>query len=275
MIDLLIHPAIQAGVIPFLLTLALALLLMRMTPGFSDIAPLLAFLLALMVIFGASDASSPWIQKIVVVCILAILMGVLLDRVLIHPIYLGAILWLMGMAGGAWVLLPEFKEMNSSAALLIGVMLTFYPAWLTWGVSEMRFRPIQAYSTLTLLGLGTGVGAVFGKSLLVGQLALAMGFASGAVVYLIIIANKDYPASFKITLPFGITIGLLGACALTYASFSPVSLVILALIPLVFMVLSEDAMDSVGGFLLWFGLALCVTIVSVFLAYVGVNRGYI
>jgi hypothetical protein len=139
----------------------------------------------------------------------------------------------------------------------------------------MRFRPIQVYSALTLLGLGTGVGAVFGKSLIVGQLALAMGFASGAVVYLIVIAKWNYPASFKITLPLGITIGLLGACALTFASFSPVSLVVLALIPLVFMVLSEDAMESAEGFLLWGGLALCITAVAVFLAYVGVIRGYI
>jgi hypothetical protein len=273
--DLLIHPAIQAGIIPFLLTLALALLLTRVTPGFSDIAPVIAFLFALIVIYGAGNESLAWIQKTIVVCILAILLGALLERVQMHPIYLGAILWLMGMAGGAWVLLPQFKEMNSSAAMLTGIMLTFYPAWLTWGVSEMRFRPIQVYSALTLLGLGTGIGAVFGRSLLVGQLALAMGFASGAIVYLIVVAKWDFPASYKITLPTGITIGLLGACALTYASFSPVSLVVLALIPLVFMVLPEDAMDSLGGFLLWIGLALGIAVVAVFLAYVGVIRGYI
>lgn len=257
------------------MTLALATLLMRVIPDFSDMAPVFAFLMALIIIYGAGDISLAWIQKIIVVCALAILLGALLDRVQMHPIYLGAILWLMGMAGGAWVLLPEFKDMNSRAAILAGIMLTFYPAWMTWGMSELRFRPIQFYSAITLLGLGTGVGAVFGGSLLVGQLALAMGLASGAGVYLIVIAKWDYPASLKITLPLGLTLGLLGACALTYASFSPVSLVVLALIPLVLLVLSEDAMDSVGGFLLWGGIVLCIVAVAVFLAYVGVIRGYI
>jgi hypothetical protein len=257
------------------MTLSLAMLLMRVKPGFSDLAPVIASFMALIIIYGAGDLPLAWIQKIIVIYLLAILLGALLDRVQMHPIYLGVILWLMGMTGGAWVLLPEFKEMNSGAEMLTGIMLTCYPAWVTWGVSDLRFRPIQVYSALTLLGLGTGIGAVFGKSLLVGQLALAMGLASGAGVYLIVIAKWDYPASLKITLPSGITLGLLGACATTYASFSPISLVVLALIPLILLVLSEDAMDSAGGFLLWGGIGLCIIAVAVFLAYVGVIRGYI
>lgn len=272
---MLFHPAIQAGISPFLLSLTLAILMMRLTPRISELAPILAFLVAFSIIYEADTETVAWVPKLVVICISATLLGSLLDRLQMHPIYLGIILWLLGMAGGAWVILPEFMARNSRAEMALGIVLSLYPAWTTWGMSKLRFRPIQAYSALTILGLGTGIGAVFGKSLLTGQFALAMGFASAIGIYLILIAKWEYPTSLKMTLPAGITLGVLGASASAYASFSPVSLVVLALIPLIFLILADDAMDSLGGFLFWSGLALVITAVAVFLAYVGVIRGYI
>ncbi|MEN8128991.1 MAG: hypothetical protein ABFS45_02085 [Pseudomonadota bacterium] len=275
MIDWFLHPAVQAGVVPFLTSLVIAIALMRAAPSYSDIAPVIAFLIAHIIIYGVGDEALPWALKIIVISMLAAVLGLFLDRLEMHPNYLRSILWFIGMAGALWVFGPELKKMDPSNALLMGIMLTFYPAWMTWGLSEIRFRPVQVYIGLTLLGLGTGIVAVLGGSELAGQLAFAIGFASGAGLYLSVIAKWDFPTGLAITLPAGIALGLLGVAALTYAMLSPISLVALALIPLVLLILSEDALDNMGGLLLWGGVLLSVVGVAVFLAYVGVIGGYI
>ncbi|MCP4407654.1 MAG: hypothetical protein GY807_07810 [Gammaproteobacteria bacterium] len=275
MIDFFLHPAVQAGVFPFLASLVIAIALMRAVPSHSDIAPVIAFLIAHIIIYGVGDAASPWALKIIITCMLAAVLGLLLDRVEMHPNYLRSILWFIGMAGALWVFGPELKKMDTSNIVLMGIMLTFYPAWMTWGLSEIRFRPVQVTIGLTLLGLGTGIAAVLGGAELAGQLAFAIGFAFGAALYLSVIAKWRFPSGLATTLPAGIAIGLLGVAALTYAMLSPISLVALAIIPLVLLILPEDALDNRGGLLLWGGLLLCVVGVGVFLAYVGGIGGYI
>ena len=74
---------------------------------------------------------------------------------------------------------------------------------------------------------------MYGQATEVSQLALAMGFAATSGLFLNQMRGCRYPAGHTMILPAGLTLGLLGTTALVNARLSPVSLVCLALIPLV------------------------------------------
>ena len=239
---------------------------------------MLAFFLAVIMSYGLSDESLLWTRKIVAVSIIVFFLGVLLDRIEMHPNLLRSILFGSGMAAAAWIFTPELTaamEQDPSNTLLMAIMVTFYPAWMTWGLGEIRFRPAAVYTAITLLGVGTGIAAVFAEAELAGELTLALGFASAAGMYLTVIAGWSYPAGLTMTMPAGMTLGLLGAAALFYAKLSPISMVAFSLIPFVLMIQPQESMVTIRGYLLWTALLLCIAVVAVFLAYVGVIRGYI
>ena len=70
MINWLLHPAVQAGVLPFILALVVGILLLRKFPSFSSIAPMLAFFLAIAMTYGLSDESLLWVRKIVAISVI-------------------------------------------------------------------------------------------------------------------------------------------------------------------------------------------------------------
>ena len=278
MINWLLHPAVQAGVLPFVLALLIGILLLRRFPSFSSIAPMLAFFLAIVMTYGLGDESLLWVRKIVAISVIVFFLGMLLDKLEMHPNLVRSILLGSGLAAAAWIFAADLMtamERNPSNTLLIAIMVSFYPAWMTWGLGEIRFRPAGAYTAITLIGVGTGITAVFARAEIAGELALALGFASAAALYLTVITRWNFPAGLTITMPAGITLGLLGAAAFFYAQLSPTSMVAFSLIPFVLMIQPQEAMVTMRGYLAWTALLLCIATVAVFLAYVGVMRGYL
>ena len=83
-------------------------------------------------------------------------MGLILDRVQIPVNQLRSILWGTGMIAALWVFLPALLDLPVTEAILMGIMVTFYPAWVMWGLSEIQFRALGAYLAITSLGVGTG-----------------------------------------------------------------------------------------------------------------------
>ncbi len=277
-INWLLHPAVQAGVLPFVVTLIIAITLFRRFPAIGGVAPMLAFFLAVIMTYGLADVSLLWLRKIVAVSLIVFFLGVLLDRMEMNPHLLRSILFGSGVVAAAWVFASELMDMmerDPSNTVLVAIMVTFYPAWMTWGLGEIRYRSAVVYTAITLLGVGTGIAAVFAKAEFAAELALAIGFASGAGVYLTVMARWSFPSGLTMTMPAGITLGLLGAAAFFYAKLSPISMVAFSLIPLVLMIQPQDAMATMRGYLMWTAMLLCIAAVAVFLAYVGVIRGYI
>lgn len=230
-----------------------------------------------MTTYGLADVPLIWVRKVVAVGIIVFFLGLLLDRMEMRPNLLRSVLFGSGMVAAAWVFVPELKVMmdrNPSNTLLVAIMVTFYPAWLTWGLGEIRIRPIAVYTAITLLGVGTGIAAVFADAELAAELALALGIASGAGVYLTVVARWNLPSGLTITMPAGIILGLLGATAFFSARLSPISMVALSLIPFVLMVQPQEAMTTLRSYWLWTAMLLIITLVAVFLAYVGGMRGY-
>ena len=272
--DWLQHPAFHSGAAPFLVALIIIQLLQRFLAGLVGLATVLAFLLSAVAVIWSNQMLLPSIYKILSVCIAMVFLGLVLDRFNIQIYQLRSVLWTTGMVAALWVFWPELVDMPVPKAILMGIMATFYPAWMTWGLSEIHYRPIQAYVAITSLGVGTGVASVFGESAFVGQIALAMGFAATAGLFLNIVVKWPCPAGYVMIVPTGLTLGLLGISALVYAKLSPVSLVTLALIPLLLLIVPESTIQNRQGFTLFGILLLGIVLVAVYLAYLGASKGY-
>ena len=150
-------------------------------------------------------------------------------------------------------------------------MAMLYTGWIVWGLSELRNRPISAYSALAFLGVGSGIAALFGVALIAGQLAMGLGFAAVAGLFVIFVVKWELRAGYLVTVPAALTLGLLGTEALIHAKLSPLSLVMLALIPLYLHFLTEDRMRTVFGFIQFSIVSLIIVALAAFLANKGVG----
>jgi hypothetical protein len=270
--DWLSQPAFHSGIFPFLVALLLSMFLRRFSQGLRGLAPIAAFFIASTIISATGQISTEALYKIFGICIAVTGMGLVLDRVEIPINQVRSILWGTGMVSALWVFLPALVGMPITEAILMGIMVTFYPAWVIWGLSEIQFRALGAYLAITSLGVGTGVAAVYGQATAVSQLSLAMGFAATSGLFLNQIKGCRYPAGYAMILPAGLTLGLLGTTALVSARLSPVSLVCLALIPLILLLIPERTLRHRVSFGLCGVLIIGIVAIAAFLAHVEVSR---
>jgi hypothetical protein len=154
--DWLSQPAFHSGIFPFLVALLLSWFLKRFFPGLRGLAPIAAFFLASIIISATGQLSSEAFYKIFGICIAVTGMGLVLDRVEIPINQLRSVLWGTGMVAALWVYLPVLEGRPITEAILMAIMVTFYPAWVTWGLSEIQFRTLGAYLAITSLGVDGG-----------------------------------------------------------------------------------------------------------------------
>lgn len=226
--ELLNHPAVQAGLAPFLVALISAELFQRLKlSGLSIIA---GFAIT---IYLASDFSFEPLtatRKIVLLglcsTLLALPLGLLKER------WVSLLLAVLGAAAAVWAVLRILQQQDPQTMLLWGTGCAAYSAILIWGMDKLEQQPLRAANAATALGIGTGGAALIAASGLLGQFGLALGAAAGAHLLIQMISNAPLPTGRIFTLPLALVAALTGCMAVLSAQLVWYALPLLAAIPL-------------------------------------------
>ncbi len=225
---LLNHPAVQAGLVPFLAALVIAELFQRMKlSGLAIIAGFAA------TVYLASDFSFEPLtaaRKIVLLGMLGALLA--LPFSLLKARWVSPLLAVLGGAAAVWTALRILQQQEMPFMLLWGAGCAAYVAMLVWGMDKLENEPMRAANAATALGIGTGGAALIGASALLGQFGLAIGAAAAAHLLIQMISNQILPTGRTFTLPFALIAGLTGCLAVLSAQLPWYALPVLACIPL-------------------------------------------
>ena len=227
--ELFNHPAVQAGLAPFLIALISAELFQRVK--LSGLAIIAGF--AITVYLASNFAIEPLtaVRKIVLLGLLSALLALLLT--LLHSRWLSWLLPIVAGAAAVWTVQRVLQQQAPQAALLWGAGCAAYVAILVWGMDKLSEEPLRAASAGTALGIGTGGAALVGASALLGQFGLALGCAAAAHLLIQMVSNRPLPTGRTFTLPLAMIAGLTGCVAVLSAKLPWYALPILAGIPLV------------------------------------------
>lgn len=224
------HPAVQAGLAPFLVALISAELFQRIK--LSGLAIIAGF--AITVYLASDFVFEPLtaVRKIVLLGLLSALLALLLT--LLQPRWLNSLLPVLAGAAAIWTVQRILQQQAPQVALLWGAGCAAYVAILVWGMDKLLDQePLRAASAGTALGIGTGGAALVGASALLGQFGLALGSAAAAHLLIQMVSNQPLPTGRTFTLPLAMITGVTGCVAVLSAKLPWYVLPILAAVPLV------------------------------------------
>ncbi|MCJ0765207.1 hypothetical protein [Variovorax terrae] len=216
--ELLDHPAIQAGVAPFLAALAVAWPLSR--TRFLGLATGAAFTLAVALTIGFSFTASTSLQKLITIEMLLIALIVPLE-LLAARIAPGRLR--MGLAGAAglsaiWVAWRVLQQQELATALLAGAAAALFVAALAYTAVASEEDAAPASASALVLGLGSGALALAGASALLAQLGIATAAGAGAAWLVLALKPKSAPTGHTLALPAHVAAGLVGTLAVATGS---------------------------------------------------------
>lgn len=226
--QLLDHPAVQAGLAPFLAALVATELFRR--ARLSGLAIIAGFSAT---VYLASDFNLYPLtasHKIVLAGLACTVLALIID--LLRLRWLGSLLPVLGGATAIWTAQRILQQQEPQLMLLWGTACAFYVAVLIWGMDKLDQEPLRAASAATALGIGTGGAALVGASGLLGQFGLALGAAAAAHLLIQMVSNHGLQTGRVFTLPLAMIAGLTGCIAVLSAKLPWYALTMLAGIPL-------------------------------------------
>lgn len=244
--ELLTNPAIQAAGAPFVVALALALIMRRFYPGGTGLAIIAGFGVAVWLITGLTLQPLTSTRKIIL-CGLAL--PFLLPLLEMIPQVSRAI-WvkhatqivpavLLVAASALWIIWPVLRRQEGMAMWAMALPLVLYIAAVIGGTGLLGRRDssstfsAQAASAL-VLALGTGATTLIAASALYSQLAFAISAATGAVIVVGMFGSSTQPTRLGMLVAYAaaVPVVLIGAGATVYAKLPLLVLLCLALVPL-------------------------------------------
>jgi len=266
--ELMMHPAFQAGVAPFIVSLIAAISLFRGASNRSGLAIIFGFLVTVYLVMGFSFEPLNSTRKIVLFGAFAALIGLILDLLPFSKRWSLSALVMMGIGATIWLFWPLLTNQPLSDVLLPITLLALYTAWLLFAFGSMDKHPaMQGGAGLLALGIGTGISALIGASALFGQLGSAVAAGVGAFLLLHVFLDEETPTGFTVIVTSVTICALVGIGANQYAQLTWTALPLLALIPLVIRLpLPEYWSNSLRG-ITWFGLASLPAAMAIYLTW--------
>ena len=230
MYDILNNPAVQGGVAPFVVGLAIVLILGRARLG--GLAVVAAFATAVFLVVGFNFTPLTATRKIILLGLAAPIVGILADFAFKPTRIGGIVLALGGAVATLWVFWPVLSQKEAAQAWLPGCTAVIATAWMI-GFSQIFLsdQPIRAGAAGLGLGLGTGIAAILSASASYGLYGIALGAGAGAFLLPQMISGRKIDAGTTFMLPLTLTAGLVAAGAMILAQLQWYSVLTLALIP--------------------------------------------
>ncbi len=224
---LLNHPAVQAGLLPFIVALVAAESLQRLR--LSGLAAVLGFGATVYVTHAFSTEALTAPHKIVLLGLAAPL-GAILPAVF-EGAWVRPLLAALGAAGALWMGWRIFEHQSYDRMALWAAGSAAYTGWLVFWTGKLHNQPVRAGAAGLALGLGTGIAALLGASATLGMFGAALGAAAGAYLLIHMLSNSYLPCGYVFTLPLALVSGLAGVLAVISAELPWYALIALAAIP--------------------------------------------
>ena len=205
--QLLAHPAVQAGVAPFLAALLVAAPLRR--GRLLGLAIAAGFLVVVVLTIGLSFESLTSTRKLVLVGFAAAIgaSGIeLAARASSRPLR-GALAAAVAVSA-VWVVLRILQQKEIGTALLWGAAAAVYLSALTESALQAGDDGVRASATGLALGLGTGGLALLGASALMAQIGIAIGAAAGATLLVQMLSGTRAQPGWTLALLAAVVCGL-------------------------------------------------------------------
>ena len=226
--ELLHHPAIQAGLIPFGVALLAALLLRPLR--LSGLAVILGFAATVYLGGDLSLDSFKTIHKIVWLGIAASLAAIPLS--LLNAAWVRPLLAAAGGVSALWVAQNILQRQPLEHMFLWGAGIALYAGWIVFWMDKLHDHPVRAGSAGVALGLGTGLAVLFGGYASLGMYVVALGAAAGAYLLIQMITNSRLPCGYALTLPLALIAAMAGSQGVLSVELPWYALFPLAAIPL-------------------------------------------
>jgi hypothetical protein len=235
--DLLTLPEIQSGAIPFLVGLISSVLLGLLRPSWFVIGALVGFYSSAiaMGVFDLSPTRS--VNRIFLLGVMFLLATVsiyLLPGLKANPKKRSRgimVLALLAVAAVFWLIWSAALRQGMPQTLVTFSFAAAYAGWTIHMLSGEKLDSLQRLSATCFLALSTGICVILGASALLGQLAVSMGAAYGALL-LITTFRKNVVVDSALLVPSVVVITALGIAGVVFAKVSWTTLLILAAIPL-------------------------------------------
>lgn len=227
--SILHHPAVEGGLAPFLVALAVAELLQR--PRLSGLAIAAGFAVTVHLAIGLSLEPFTPMRKIALLGLGSAIVA--LPLALLNSIWVRPIVTILGGLSTLWVLEHTLLQQQPAVAVLWGAGCAVYVGWLVFWADSLADVPVRAGSASLALGLGTGLAALTAGAAQLGLFGLALAAGAGPYLLIQIITNSHLAGGRSLTLPVALIAGLTGCQAVLSTRLPWYALVPLAAVPLV------------------------------------------
>lgn len=234
--ELLQNPAVQSGVVPFIVALAVSAALA--SSRFLALAQVAGFLALAGLAIGFSFESLTATKKLVLIGASTALAAVALEawgaaakqRAVLHLLLAGACIWML------WRLLAQ---KDPGAAWIAALVAVAYSAVLAASTLRVGTDPVRGASAGLALGLGSGALAVLGASAVLGLVGIAVGASAGATLLVQMVRGRAAAVGASISLPAAVIAGLAGVLAVASASLPWYSLLPAVAAPLATLIVPQ------------------------------------
>ncbi len=265
MSDLFNNPFIQSAVIPFVVSLIIAVLLRPHGWVWAGFSALLGFAATVYFVSGFDFFPLRSHRKILLLGCGAVAVGVLLDLLPWRKLVPG-VLALAAAASAVWLLWPRYSQLEGMELWGLFVGGALYVGWMVVACEGFSRKQVQADAAVFAIALGTGVCALLGASALYGQLVSAIAAAVGARL-LMHAVGKPVVAGAVMVVPLVFICAMFGVGAIAFAKLPWYVLFILAAIPLAVRVPVSASAPRLLQLAMAVGLAMVPTAVAIFLTW--------
>ena len=270
--DLLANPAIQSGIMPFVIALIAAWGLRRLGWVWSGLGFAIAYYVSAYLAAGFQFTPLTSTRKILILGMTAIALGLAVDFLKHKPRFLPAVIFVLGAAAMSWVIWPVAARQEGGEYWMMFLPSLIYAGWITAATESLRSKPDEGAMVALTLGLGTGISAMLGASALLGQLGIAIGAIAGGYLILLLLKQSIQLGS-NFMLPVGLLSGILGIAAVVYASLPWYSLLPLLIIPAIIRIPVAGDSSKFKKLLFLAMYSLPFTIISVVITWISSGSG--
>ena len=215
--ELLDNPAVQAGVVPFVVALVVAALLQR--TRITGLAIGAGFAAVIVLAIGFSFEPLTAVRKMVLCGVGACLLLVAMELRAVAPsTRVRLALAAAAALAAVWVVLRVLVQKETGPALLAGLGAAAYLAALVDAGNHADADPLGLAASGLMMGLCAGALALLGASASMAQVGIAVGASSGAVLLVQMLTARRLPVGWTLALPASVLAGLVGLLAVFTAS---------------------------------------------------------
>jgi hypothetical protein len=204
----LAHPAMQAGVLPFVVALVVAFVLAR--SRWLAVAQEAGFAVAVTLAAGWSLDSLTSTRKLAIVGIAVIALCAAVEWKPMQWRRIAAGVCAVLAAATVWMLWRLLAQKDTGPALWAAIPAAGYVALQAGLALHCGEDPVRSAASGAVLGLATGIVAILGASALLGTFALAVGSAAAATLAVQFFRGSEARVGRSISLPAAAVAALAG-----------------------------------------------------------------